>query len=98
MLEQPSGKTLRGPDYDIDLSTHKRLRSRSQNAGLPYVGPGRYIFHVQFRPHGGDEDWRDVAKVPLWVRVEYDSIIEEMAPPGGEYLQAAHSTGTIREA
>jgi len=73
-LLPPDGHTtlLKSLEYEIDLSVHERTRMRTRIAGLPIVGAGRYIFHLEYR-NEGETDWKDAAKVPLVVKVEAHS-------------------------
>ncbi len=77
-LQLPSEEAIiMGPESDIDLTKFKRLRQRSQNPGLPFVGPGRYVFRVQLQNEAGE--WHDVAAVPLLVRLEDEQPAEGAA-------------------
>ena len=91
IITQPGGATVTGPEYDIDLSKYKRLRQRSQNPGLPFVGPGRYVFRVQVQNAIGE--WLDMASVPLWVHLEEEKKTVEAATPeapGSPAVPATH--------
>ena len=81
LLEPPSGKTIASVEYDVDLSKFNRLRSRSKSPGLPFVGAGKYIFHVQFRSET-DENWKDVARLPLVVKVDFNQLGGELPAQG----------------
>jgi len=56
-------------EYEIDLSTHERIRMKSRMPGLPIIGSGRYIFYLQYHEEG-ETTWRDAARIPLAVKVE----------------------------
>ncbi|MCB9637393.1 MAG: hypothetical protein H6728_10345 [Myxococcales bacterium] len=68
-LLSPEGTEINQQFYKIDLSEHPRMRTRIRVPGLPFVGPGNYVFCVDLRRQDG-ETWREVARVPLQLQVE----------------------------
>ena len=56
--------------YDVDLSTHPRLRHITTIPGLPIRGEGKHSFVVESLSDG---TWREVAEVPLQVEVHLSS-------------------------
>jgi hypothetical protein len=53
----------------IDLREFRRLRSRSQIAGLPLDRPGLYWFVVELRQEEQNK-WTEVAKIPLEISID----------------------------
>lgn len=68
-ISAPSGKTYPVADYDIDLSSYLRYRARNRIGTLPIPEGGFYRIRVQVQDED-QEQWRDVASVPLQVVVQ----------------------------
>lgn len=49
--------------FDVDLTTHRRLRSRCNLNGLPITVSGVYRFVVE--AERADDEWEQVASIPL---------------------------------
>ena len=77
-LLSPSGKIIRENHWNIDMSSqYRRYRTRCEFPGLPADEPGRYVFRVDLQIEG-DDDWHQVAAVPLQVTLSPESAkIEE---------------------
>jgi hypothetical protein len=61
----PSGVVNDGPfEYDIDLSKHRRYRSRGHIQPLRVEEAGRHTFRVELQKEG-ETEWRQVASIPL---------------------------------
>jgi hypothetical protein len=63
-LFKPSGELIISRDVVINLSEVERSRNRIIFNGIPADQPGRYIFLVEISV---DDDWIQVARVPLSV-------------------------------
>lgn len=63
-LLSPSGEALASGKQEVDLSKHRRFRSRTRFRGLPVKGPGRYIFRVE-QMEEDEAEWQHVTDVPL---------------------------------
>ena len=62
----PGGSaTPLGQDFEVDLSTFLRLRSRLRLAGLPTTGEGNFLFKIDGRVAGGE--WAQMFELPLRV-------------------------------
>ena len=61
----PSDEVNDGPfEYDIDLSQHRRNRSRGRFRALHVSGSGRHVFRVELR-NEGETEWNKVVDIPL---------------------------------
>ena len=65
----PDGSKSEPAEYQVNLTSHQRLRGRARIQGLPIRGAGRYQFDVHIKVEG-DEDWRKVASIPLDLSIE----------------------------
>jgi hypothetical protein len=65
----PSGWSSQGKSLQIDLTRYNRLRSRARQGSFPLEGPGLYWITTEFRK-ATDEEWQEVSRVPLEVRVQ----------------------------
>jgi len=65
-VSAPSGVSLGDVEYVIDLIDYQRFRGRVGFPGILVVEPGRYTVRVDLLEEG-DDDWREVAAVPLTV-------------------------------
>jgi hypothetical protein len=68
IFESPSQKVLFQFEYEIDLSSFARTRSRGSIATLPVPESGWYKFRVQLLTKS--DTWQEVACIPLEVEVE----------------------------
>jgi hypothetical protein len=63
----PSGELVRGPfSFDIDLSQHRRNRTKGRFQALPITGSGRHVFRVELQ-NENETEWHQVANIPLEV-------------------------------
>jgi hypothetical protein len=76
-LVTPDGQLANPLQYDVDLTTHVRTRSRVQVPGFPFRGFGRYEFRLELQPDGG-VDWHEVSRTPLQIV----AATEQIAAPG----------------
>ena len=61
----PSGAATDSPfEYDIDLSKHRRYRSRGRIQPLHIKGAGRHTFRVELQEED-EVGWHQVASIPL---------------------------------
>ena len=63
-------KTLLDNAADVDLTEYVRRRMRAKIDMLPVPEPGPYYFRIYLRTEA-DDDWIEVAKVPLEVRLNF---------------------------
>lgn len=66
-LLAPDGTKVAEGSVVVDMTTHKRSRYFSHLTAMPFKGDGVYQFVVEQLV--GDQDWREVASVPLEVTV-----------------------------
>lgn len=69
-LVSPDGEELLNSEYQVDMSSHVRMRSRCQMNSLPVSSGGFYLFIVEQKDEGEREGWREAARLPLQVVVE----------------------------
>lgn len=69
LFQTPGGRTSISQTHEIDLRQYRRLRSRHRIPAIPIDGPGLYTLVVEFRQLD-QEEWVQVVKIPLEVRVE----------------------------
>jgi len=65
----PLGDVIRSFEHPVELLEKPRLRTRANIANLPFSQSGTYSFRLQVREQE-TEEWRTVATLPLWVKVE----------------------------
>jgi hypothetical protein len=65
----PGGTQLAENEYEIDLTQFERIRNQGRIQGVPFSGPGRYLFVVSLQQED-EQDWQDVARVPLQIVVQ----------------------------
>jgi hypothetical protein len=70
-LHGPSGriKSVEPLILPIDLTVHRRQRSKVTIPALPFGEPGRYVFEVELNEAG---EWRRVAGVPYELTLKED--------------------------
>lgn len=69
-LEVPDRSAISAKkELTADLQNHVRIRTFIRFETFPYRGPGLYKFIVEYRSTSNDP-WREVASIPLDVRVE----------------------------
>ena len=76
LFVSPSGLILKSIDYEIDLSTYERLRSRSRIVNFPAPESGQYMFKVEFSSEKAKK-WKQVASVPLQINFTGSEKTEE---------------------
>ena len=59
-----------GRAFDVDLTQHKRLRTRVRMHGLPVQESGQYEVAVEFQE--GPDNWIEVARLPLAVTIHVE--------------------------
>lgn len=73
----PLGRVNDGPfEFDIDLSEHRRNRTRGQLGALHIAESGRHIFRVELQ-NEGETEWHQVAAIPLEVIFEPPETAEQ---------------------
>ena len=60
-----------GEPAEVDLRKFQRVRARVRLAGLRLKGEGRYWFSVELA--SGDEEWEEVARIPLDVNFRQEA-------------------------
>lgn len=60
-------------EHDVDMSSHRRVRSRAHFQGLPIREPGRHTFRIELQ-NEGETTWHRVAAVPLQILFEAPEI------------------------
>lgn len=61
----PGDKDFLTQEYEVDLTTFLRLRSRLRLPGLPAGGEGVYLFKVDGKSSG--QEWTEMFELPLRV-------------------------------
>jgi len=70
VIVDPTGQESESrPEYEIDLHTYRRFRGTVRGKDIPGGTSGILIFRMQVQMEGED-NWRDVADVPLAVNLE----------------------------
>ena len=65
----PSGEVSDGPfEFGVDLSQHRRIRTRGSFKALHVTEPGRYLFRVELQ-NEGETEWCQVAMIPLEINI-----------------------------
>lgn len=62
----PGGTQLAVNEYEIDLTRFERIRNQGRIQGIPFRGPGRYLFIVSLQQED-EQNWQDVARVPVQI-------------------------------
>lgn len=74
ILYSPTGKENKAAEIEIDLSKHHRTRSRIHISGLPINSGSGYYWFVLFLRVEGEEEWREVSRIPLQVEVKMEQL------------------------
>ena len=80
--------------FRVDVTEHVRFRTRNRLSGMPIDEEGTYFFTVELRL-ADDEEWAEVASVPLQVFLRDQPPAEAVAPPE---IQPAELEDEIRSA
>src|SRR6266542_2525413 len=64
LVQNPSHTIIGQSEFEIDLSSHQGMRTRTKSPGLPVQQAGRHFFVIQFQGHS-ETEWREVAHIPL---------------------------------
>jgi hypothetical protein len=68
-LLAPNGERIKGSVTDLDLSEYPRSRVRTDISGIP-IKEGGYYWLVVLLQNEGETEWREVARLPIEVRLE----------------------------
>lgn len=82
-IRVPGGKRLEVTSGDIDLTNSMRVRTMTHVEGLPFAGPGRYIWvlDVEKETTSGRKRWVNVAKVPFELVIQEKSKVVSDGTP-----------------